>query len=115
MEHRDPLIRPPETQLRQLMQALEVDFVRLTECVVSPGWRLAFGGSDIASVHYNLAGTGRVVVEGHEPIPVVAHTLVIIPAKKPFRFEVDGPGGSLTTLNLTRPTGEEHGAFHRFE
>jgi hypothetical protein len=62
MTLRAPLIQPPEAQLRQLMHALEIDFVRLTECVVSPGWRLSFGGSDVASVHYNLAGNGRVTV-----------------------------------------------------
>jgi AraC family transcriptional regulator, activator of mtrCDE len=115
MTMRSPLIRPPETQLRQLMRALEIDFVRLTECVVSPGWRLSFGGSDIPSVHYNLAGEGRIVVEGHDPVSVEPHTLVIIPANKPFRFEVDGPGGALTTLKLARPSDESHGAFHRFE
>lgn len=79
------LIRPPETQLRQLMQVLEIDFVRLTECVVSPGWRLAFGGSDVASVHYNFAGLGKVAVEGQAPIVLESHTLVIFPLKKPFR------------------------------
>src|SRR3954454_19121252 len=115
MTLRAPLIRPPETQLRQLMQALEIDFVRLTEHVVSPGWRLAFGGSDVASVHYHLAGLGKVAMEGQAPIVLEPHALVIIPSKKPFRFEVDGPQGTLTTLNLRRPTDEVHGTFHRFE
>ena len=114
MAIRPPLIRPPVGQLTQIMQALEVDFVRLTECLVSPGWRLEFQGSDVTSVHYNLAGTGRIVVHGHDAVEVAPHTLVIVPAGQPFRFEVDGPGGQLATLNLRRPPDEEHGAFHRF-
>jgi AraC family transcriptional activator of mtrCDE len=96
MALRAPLIWLPETQLRQLMQVLEIDFVRLTECVVSPGWRLAFGGSDVASVHYNFARLSKVAVEGQAPIVLESHTLVIFPLKRPFRFEVDGPQGTLT-------------------
>ena len=115
MPNRAPPARPPENQLRQLTQALEVDLVALTECLVSPGYRLSFGGSEVASVHYNLAGVGRIVVEGHEPVEVHPHTLVIVPAGKLFRFEVDGPQGTLETLNLQRPSTTEHDAFHRFE
>ena len=74
--HAQPCAPGPPTgkSLRQLTQALEVDLVALTECLVSPGYRLSFGGSEVASVHYNLAGVGRIVVEGHEPVEVHPHT-----------------------------------------
>jgi AraC family transcriptional activator of mtrCDE len=34
------------------MTTLEVDVVRLTECLVSPGWRLSFPASDLPAIHY---------------------------------------------------------------
>ena len=97
------------------MQTLEVEFVALTECVVSPGYRLAFNPAREAGVHYNLAGQGHVVVDGHAPIRVTPHTLVIIPAGKSFRFEVGGPNGSIKTVSSPRPTKTEPGVLQRFE
>ena len=41
-----PLHRISRSDLENLMTTLEVSFVKLTECLVSPGWRLALGGID---------------------------------------------------------------------
>jgi AraC family transcriptional activator of mtrCDE len=72
-----------------VITTLEVDFVRLAECIVSPGWRLSLGPSDTPGIHYNLAGTGQMITEKWSPIPLSPHTLTILPAHTAFRIEVD--------------------------
>jgi AraC family transcriptional activator of mtrCDE len=71
------------------MATLDVDVIGLVECLVSPGWRLSFGSVEAPAIHYNLSGTGRMAVDGFSAFPLVPHTLVIAPAKKPFHIEVD--------------------------
>jgi AraC-like DNA-binding protein len=84
-----PNLALPRSDLDVLMATLDVDVIGLIECLVSPGWRLSFGSADAPAIHYNLSGTGRMVVGGFSPFPLVPHTLVITPAKKPFHIEVD--------------------------
>jgi mannose-6-phosphate isomerase-like protein (cupin superfamily) len=115
MADRAPLTRPRTEQLVQLMQAIEVDFVNLTECLVSPGYRLALQGAEIASVHYALEGEGRIVVEGQGPEAIRPHRLVIVPAGKSFRFEVDAGTKPLTTLDLEGAKVVSKDSFHRIE
>ena len=83
-----PKLVLPRSDLDVLMATLDVDVIGLIECLVSPGWRLSFGSADAPAIHYNLSGTGRMVV-GVSAFPLVPHTLVITPAKKPFHIEVD--------------------------
>lgn len=78
----------PRSDIDVLMATLDVDVIGLIECLVSPGWRLSFGSADAPAIHYNLSGTGRMVVGG-SAFPLEPHTLVITPAKKPFHIEVD--------------------------
>src|SRR3954463_15064496 len=79
----------PRSDLDVLMATLDVDVIGLIECLVSPGWRLSFGSADAPAIHYNLSGTGRMVIRGFPAFPLVPHTLVITPAKNPFHIEVD--------------------------
>lgn len=78
----------PQSDLDVLMTTLDVDVIGLVECLVSPGWRLSFGRTDAPAIHYNLSGTGRMVVGESAAIPLVPHTLVIAPAKERFYIEV---------------------------
>ncbi|AOB30263.1 AraC family transcriptional regulator [Bordetella sp. H567] len=88
-QHSDqPMARISSAQLDGLLSALSVDFVRLTECLVSPGWRLNLGGTSAPGIHYNLSGHGRMVLEGHPPIALAPHTLVITPPNQYFHVEV---------------------------
>jgi len=74
--------------LDTLMSGLEVDFVRLVECLISPGWRLSMAGnSDVPGIHYCLAGTGRLLIGDDPPIPFTPHTLAILPSGRPFKIE----------------------------
>jgi AraC family transcriptional activator of mtrCDE len=111
-----PLRRIPRSDLENLMTTLEVSFVRLTECLVSPGWRLALGGIDAYGIHYNMGGSGRMVADGQPPINLLPHTLVILPRHTPFVLE--GPdtlpvGGRWSTLHGSQISFPAD-ALHRF-
>jgi AraC family transcriptional regulator, activator of mtrCDE len=90
------------TVLDTLLSGLEVDFVRLIECLISPGWRLAIAGaSDVPGIHYCLAGTGRLLIGDDPPIPFTPHSLAIVPSGRPFKIEArvdDSPGSLLGTV-----------------
>ena len=70
----------PAADLDRLLVELEVDIVTLSECVVSPQRALAFPKMAISAIHYNLSGTGQLLVGNLSPIDLTPHTLVIIPA-----------------------------------
>lgn len=79
----------PRADLDVLVATMDVSVIGLVECLVSQGWRLSFGSADAPAIHYNLAGTGRMVVGSAPAFPLVPHTLVITPAKESFYIEVD--------------------------
>ncbi|HEY4367521.1 MAG TPA: AraC family transcriptional regulator [Steroidobacteraceae bacterium] len=83
-----PIIRISRADLDTLLTALEVGFVKLSECLVSPGWQLELPGTDAPGIHYNLGGIGRMIVADQPPIDLHPHTLAIVPARHPFRIEV---------------------------
>jgi AraC-like DNA-binding protein len=105
---------PPvsKADLDQLFSTLEVDLVRLTECVVSPGFALAIAPNELPGIHYSLAGTGRLVIGNDPAIDLPPHTLFVTPPKKGFRIEVEGAYGGRAALRtiesrrLVLPTGE---------
>jgi len=92
-----PIMRISAADLDNLMTTLDVTFLKLAECIVSPGWRLAMPASDAPGVHYNLQGWGRIVVGEHAPIELRPHTLVIVPPGNKFQFEVVGEQGTDAT------------------
>lgn len=83
----EPVVRISPSDLNRLMTNLEVRFAALTECLVSAGYCLELGGTDAPGLHYNIKGSGRMLVKGAEPIELTPHTLVIVPPKHPFRLE----------------------------
>src|SRR3982751_324300 len=91
-DHR-PIAPIAATDLNRLIDTLTVQFVRLSECLVGEGYRLELGGVQAPGLHYNLSGTGRLVVEHCDPIELQPHTLVILPANARFRIEVPSRRG----------------------
>jgi AraC family transcriptional regulator, activator of mtrCDE len=91
---KNPTIQIAAPDLDRLITTLEVDFVRLAECLVSPGWRLSLGPSDRPGIHYNLTGSGRIITDKWPPIQLSPHTLAILPPDTAFRIEVEHDGGS---------------------
>ena len=88
--------------LDTLMSGLEVEFVRLMECLISPGWRLSMAGAgDVPGIHYCLAGNGRLLVGDDPPVAFTPHTLAILPTGRPFKIEArvdDSPGSLLGSV-----------------
>ncbi|MBK0392601.1 AraC family transcriptional regulator [Ramlibacter algicola] len=101
-----PVLRISPTDLETLLGTLEVKFVALTECLVSMGYALELGGVNAPGLHYNLVGKGRAIVDGGEPIPLMPHTLIVVPASSLFRIEVEGRHGysGLLSINGRTPT-----------
>lgn len=84
----DPTAKVSTVDLDILISELEVRFVWLSHCLVSPGFRLEIGGSDFPGIHYNLSGRGRMLIAGMEPIELIPHTLIVVPHNSPFKIEV---------------------------
>jgi AraC family transcriptional activator of mtrCDE len=96
-----PLARISPSELDNLMSTLEVEFVKLSECVVSPGWRLTMAATNAPGIHYDLIGMGRMIIGNHPPIDLQPHTLVIVPAGRPFSIEVSVDKRRTATLTIT--------------
>jgi AraC family transcriptional activator of mtrCDE len=79
--------------LNNLMQALDIDVVALTEILVPRGHLVEFGTIDAPGIHYNLSGEGRISINGGPAIPLSPHLLIIVPPNTPFIIEVDGESG----------------------
>src|SRR6201996_8653758 len=94
-----PIARIAAPELDSLMSTLDVNYLALTECLISNGHRLQLGAVDLPGMHYNLSGTGRLVVGELPPIDLKPHTLVILPPGRPFRLEATNARGQFTGLS----------------
>jgi AraC-like DNA-binding protein len=88
-----PVSRISPRDLESLLGTLEVNFVGLSECLVSRGYSLELGGVNAPGIHYNIVGTGRAVIGNRDPVPLRPHTLIVLPPNSPFRIEVEGGNG----------------------
>ena len=85
--------------LNNLMQALEIDVVALTEILVPRGHRAEMGMIDVPGIHYNLKGSGRISINGGPKMQLMPHLLIIVPPNTPFSIEVDGDDGAIRLIN----------------
>jgi len=102
-------LRISPRDLERLLGTLEVNFVALSECVVSAGYSLALGGVNAPGIHYNVVGAGRAVIANQVVVPLAPHTLMVVPPNSPFRIEV---GGSRTNPTLRPVTGNVQTMAH---
>jgi AraC family transcriptional regulator, activator of mtrCDE len=111
-----PLARISPSDLDNLMTTLEVEFVKLSECAVSPGWRLTMAATNAPSIHYDLIGMGRMIIGNHPPIDLQPHTLIIVPAGQSFCIEVAVDKRHPATLTITEENARTFapGALRRF-
>ena len=85
--------------LNNLMRALEIDVVALTEILVPRGHRAEMGMIDTPAIHYNLKGSGRISINRGPNMQLMPHLLVIVPPNTPFSIEVDGGDGATRLIN----------------
>jgi AraC-like DNA-binding protein len=85
--------------LNNLMRALEIDVVALTEILVPRGHRAEMGMIDAPAIHYNLKGSGRISINRGPNMPLMPHLLIIVPPNTPFSIEVDGGDGAARLIN----------------
>ena len=78
---------PRKVDLDSLVNSMEVEIAALTECFVSPGWRLCFPSAKLPAIHYTLSGHGRVKPVGDPLFELHPHTLVIMPPGRAFYIE----------------------------
>ena len=85
--------------LNNLMRALEIDVVALTEILVPRGHRAEMGMIDAPAIHYNLKGSGRISINRGPNKQLMPHLLIIVPPNTPFSIEVDGGDGATRLIN----------------
>jgi AraC family transcriptional activator of mtrCDE len=93
--------------LENLISALDVKAVALSECLVAAGHRLEMDGLDHSGIHYNVAGNGRMSIRGGRPFELPPHTLIVVPPNSPFWIEV--PGDRVKRVRGELRKGEESG------
>src|ERR1700684_666627 len=73
------------TDLNNLMQALEIDVISLTEMLIPSGHRAEMGTIDARAIHYTISGRGRISIGDGPSMPLEPHLLIIKPPKHPVR------------------------------
>jgi AraC family transcriptional activator of mtrCDE len=106
--HRKPLARISPSDLDNLITTLEVDLVKLSECVVSAGSRLTLAATDAPDIYYSPIGMGRMNAGDHAPIGLHPHTFVIIPAGRSFCIEAAVDRRHSATLVVAEGSGRTY-------
>ena len=82
-----PASKIPKHDFDRLLSTLEVNFVRLTECLIGSGWRLSFQPEELPAVHYTIHGSGRFGIGQTFSVDLDPHSLVIVPPGKTFHID----------------------------
>ena len=61
--------------------------MRLSECLVSPGWRLSFPPNELTGVHYTLEGSGRFAIGETFSVDIEPHSMIIVPPGRTYRID----------------------------
>jgi AraC family transcriptional regulator, activator of mtrCDE len=88
-----------KADLNNLMRALKIDVVALTELLVPQGYRAEMGMIDVPGIHYNISGTGGLSINRGPLIALKPHLLVIVPPNTSIAVEVDGSKAPLRLMS----------------
>jgi AraC family transcriptional activator of mtrCDE len=95
------MCRISRSDLEGLLSALTVNFVKLTESVVTSRSQLSTSTVDLPAIYYNPTGAGRMMIGDHPPINFLPRTLVIVPRGQSVRIKSPG-NRHAPTLNVDR-------------
>ncbi|KGM34853.1 AraC family transcriptional regulator [Inquilinus limosus MP06] len=88
-----PASKLSAADLNNLMRALEIEVIALTEILIPAGHRAEMGTIDAPAIHYTVSGRGRISIGNGPSMALEPHLLIIKPPNTPFAIEVDGAGG----------------------
>jgi AraC-like DNA-binding protein len=83
-----PIFRGQRPELETLIAKLDVDFICLAECWVSPGWSLSFPSLPAPAIHYVLMGDGLISLDKGPDLDLGFGSLVVVPPRTQFRVQV---------------------------
>jgi len=94
--------------LEKLLDGLEIDVEPFALCEVRGSGRLDMGRRDEASLHYALAGTGRLKIAERKTISVLPGTVLIVPPRLSHRLEAAKTAAApVVPLPHCAPLGED--------
>lgn len=105
-------ISPPD--LNNLMSILDVQVTALSECLVSPGYKLEVGENPSVGIHYIMNGYGRMIVERGPTYQLKPHTLVVMPPNTAFVLEVATETGEAMKTARTSDQNLQIDSIRRF-
>lgn len=80
--------------LNLLVRTIDVQVIALSECILGPGFTLDLIGRETPSFHYIREGHGRLYGPNKIPVEIGPQTLIIVPPKCAFKFELTSANGS---------------------
>jgi len=80
------------------MATMEVASAQLSECVLASGARVHIERVNVPTIHYGLAGSGTIIIEGEPAVDVIRHTLVVAPAHR--SIDIIASGSQATQIRI---------------
>lgn len=72
----------------ELISLLDIQIVRLSQCLIGHGYVLDMDGREATGIHYILSGHGRMHIAKIGSVQLSPHTLLILPPQHPLKVEV---------------------------
>jgi AraC family transcriptional activator of mtrCDE len=116
-----PVSKTPTTprvsalDIDQLISSLDIQVVRLSQCLIGNGYVLDMDGRDFIGIHYILTGRGEMHIAKYGSVELSPHTLLILPPQHPLRVEVPtGKAGVAPTVAYGRDQSKVEDSINRF-
>ena len=77
--------------LDRLLSNLDLTLRPFAVCEVSSGWRLRLGSLDWVTVHFVLAGSGRLRTDDGTVVALPEHSLALVPTSRAHLIETGDP------------------------
>lgn len=99
----------------ELISLLDIQVIRLSQCLVGEGYVLEMDGREATGIHYILSGEGRMHIEKAGTVPLSPHTLLILPPLHALKVEVPtGRAGVAPTVVNGRDQSRVVDSVNRF-
>jgi|GEM_PF-4744973 len=89
--------------LDRLLSNLDVTLRPFVVSEVASGWRMRLGRADWVTVHFVLAGSGRLRTGSGQPLALPLHSLALVPAGQAHTIETGDPVEHEVTATQPRP------------